>query len=254
MSQPSCAQLLESYVQWLRQGMSVAEIEGVCEITTPFLDRHNDHLQIYVETTQTGLRLTDDGYILTDLRASGIDVLSSTKRCQILATVTAGFGVGVEQSELVAHASEHDFARKKHNLLQAMLAVNDMFVLARSTVTSVFREDVERFLFDHDVRFSPAIGIPGRSGLDQHFHLVIPASRTHPERLVESVNKLDRQRLPSLVFQWTDVRPNRPGSEMLVFLNDDEGLRDDLVSALRTYDISPIAWSRRDEHLERLVA
>lgn len=254
MSQPSCAQLVESYVDWLRQGLLASEIDGVCEITTPFLDRHNDHLQIYVEGAATGLRLTDDGYILADLKASGIDLPSSARRSEILATVTAGFGVGVEQGELVAYASEHDFPRKKHNLLQAMLAVNDLFVLAKPHVTSIFREDVETFLTGHDVRFSPAIGIPGRSGLDQHFHLVIPASKDYPERLVESVNKLTRQRLPSLVFQWTDVRPNRPGAQMVVFLNDEEGLRDDLVSALRAYEIWPIAWSHRDEHLERLVA
>jgi len=39
-----------------------------------------------------------------------------------------------------------DFAQKKHSLLQAMLAVNDMFVMGEEHVLSLFREDVAVFV------------------------------------------------------------------------------------------------------------
>ena len=42
----SIKQLIDEYVRWLRQGISVARIGDAYEITTPFLDRHNDHIQI----------------------------------------------------------------------------------------------------------------------------------------------------------------------------------------------------------------
>jgi hypothetical protein len=253
MADSSCAGLIEAYAEWLKQGMSAMPLEGACEITTPFLDRHNDHIQIYVERGENGLRLTDDAYTISDLRASGVDLRSTAKRSDLLDTVVQGFGVRLEGDELVVETGPEDFARKKHNLLQAVLAVGDLVVLARPTVASVFREDVEEYLLSRGVRFSRSIGVPGRSGLDQHFHLLIPPSPSAPERLVESVNQLTRQRLPALIFQWTDVQPNRPQTEMHVFLNDEEPLRADLVGALRNYNMQVHPWSRRDEHVARLV-
>jgi hypothetical protein len=40
------------------------------------------------------------------------------------------------------HASPDNFPSRKHSLVQAMLAVNDMFYLAVPMVTSLFYEDV----------------------------------------------------------------------------------------------------------------
>ncbi len=254
MCEVPCAQLVESYVNWLRQRISVADIEGVCEITTPFLDRHNDHIQIYVERTDEGLRLTDDGYTLADLEASGVDLSSTTQRRELLASVTQSFGVQVDDRELAVRATPEDFPRRKHSLVQAILAVNDLFVLAPHRVVSVFEEDVERYLRDRDVRFTRSIKLPGRSGLDHHFQLVVPPSRARPERLVQAVARLERSQAISLIFAWTDVREGREAPEMYVFLNDTERIRADLVSALRSYKIRPILWSEREQHVADLAA
>ena len=43
-------------------------------------------------------------------------------------------------------ASENNFSLRKHSLIQAMLAVNDLFYLASPIITSLFREDVEAWL------------------------------------------------------------------------------------------------------------
>lgn len=52
--------LVSSYLAWLKSKIIVKEIDGIAEITTPFLDRHNDHLQFYVKKTNEGFILTDD--------------------------------------------------------------------------------------------------------------------------------------------------------------------------------------------------
>ena len=102
------------------------------EITTPYLDRHNDYLQIYVKKTNGGFLLTDDGYIIDDLKQSGCK-LDSYKRQELLQMTLNGFGVKKDGNELQVHTSAESFASCKHNLLQAMLAVNDMFYLAIET-------------------------------------------------------------------------------------------------------------------------
>ena len=44
-----CETVIHDYLAWLKAGLSATEAgDGVCEITTPFLDRNNDHLQIYL--------------------------------------------------------------------------------------------------------------------------------------------------------------------------------------------------------------
>lgn len=109
-----CQKLVDSYVNWLRSRITVADINGVCEITTPFLDRHNDRLQIFVQRNGQGLRLTDDGYTVGDLESSGCR-LDTSLRQRLLNTVLNGFGVTLnDDGELAVEASEHSFPQKKH--------------------------------------------------------------------------------------------------------------------------------------------
>src|SRR5204863_4291838 len=97
---------------------------------------------------------------------------------------TNGFAVQVVDEALQTSATTQNFPIRKHNLVQAMLAVNDMFHLAAPNVASLFHEDVARWLKESDVRFTPNVRFVGKTGFDQHFDFAIPASRTHPERLV----------------------------------------------------------------------
>ena len=39
--------LLGQYVAWLKDRTSLRQLNDWVEITTPYLDRHNDYLQIY---------------------------------------------------------------------------------------------------------------------------------------------------------------------------------------------------------------
>lgn len=73
MSVLDCHQLVETYAHWLKEKVKVKKIGDVCELTTPFVDRHNDYMQIYIKATPSGVVLTDDGYIIRDLEISGLE-------------------------------------------------------------------------------------------------------------------------------------------------------------------------------------
>jgi len=217
-----CYDLVNSYVEWLRHKITVEDINGICEITTPFLDRHNDRLQIYVRRSDSGLILTDDGYTITDLRLSGCD-FTTEKRRQILHSILNGFGVQRNEDELFVNARLDNFPQKKHNLVQAMLSINDLFVLARPMVASIFKEDVERYLRLHEIRYTPSVNFVGRSGFTHFFDFVIPASRAKPERILRAINRPNRQNITSLIFSWDDTREVRePESTAYGVLNDEE--------------------------------
>jgi Domain of unknown function DUF1828. len=61
--------LVDDYLRWLRDNLRTEEINGAVVIATPFLDRHSDEIEIYLEKSNAGFRLSDDGYTIRDLRA-----------------------------------------------------------------------------------------------------------------------------------------------------------------------------------------
>lgn len=252
---PVCEKLVDDYLAWLKSRISIADVNGVCEITTPFLDRHNDKIQIYVEHEGNDFRLTDDSYIISDLVSSGCP-LDTSHRKKLLESIIRGFGVSVEGDELFIHATEKDFPRKKHLLIQAMLAVNDMFMTSKKQVANLFFEDVKAFFDKNDIRYSPDVEFTGKSGFKHRFDYLIPKSQTEPERLFRAINHPSRNEMTSLLFAWTDTKESRPlKATAYAILNDEEkDLGKELSSSLQKYGISTIPWSRRDEYLSVLKA
>ena len=137
--------LLDQYWSWLQEQTTIREVGDHVEITTPYLDRHNDCLQMYAGKTKEGFILTDDGYVLDDLAQAGVD-MTSRKRRLLLEEALNGFGVQNVADTLQVETSANDFGLRKHSLLQAMLAVSDMFYLASPVVESLFHEDVTAWL------------------------------------------------------------------------------------------------------------
>jgi len=80
MNKQDCQQLIDAYVEWLRKGVSARSLEGSCELTSPFLDRHNDHIQLYATKRDGTIVLSDDGYILSDLRTSGLELTTQKRK------------------------------------------------------------------------------------------------------------------------------------------------------------------------------
>ncbi len=248
MQRFDCSQFVEQYLHWLRESIRAVQVGEVCEITTPFLDRHNDHLQIYIKRMDEGFVLTDDSYTIQDLLLSGCD-LTTERRRRLLDTILNGFGVQRIEDELTVQADETDLAQKKHNLIQAMLAVNDLFLTAQPTVAALFREDVERFLRANEVRFTPSVGFTGRSGFHHTFDFVIPASVEMPERVVKAINMPTRDNAVAFMFAWQDTKEARPErSSAVAMVNDTERpVSADFVSAFSQYEIEVIKWGEREE-------
>ena len=247
--------LLDQYIAWLKDKTALRQIQDYVEITTPYLDRHNDHLQIYAKRENGGYLLSDDGYVVGDLRLSGCE-LESRKRKDLLRLTLNGFGVQLDGDALSVHASRDNFALRKHNLVQAMLAVNDLFYLAVPMVASLFLEDVASWLSLHDIRFTPKVKFTGKSGYDHLFDFVIPASKKEPERLLQAINRPNRDTAQSVAFGWIDTKDVRPpNSRAYAFLNDtDQTPSAAVVDALKSYDVHPVLWSGREDVREQLAA
>lgn len=246
--------LLDDYVVWLRDKTLSRTVADWVEITSPFLDRHNDYIQIYAKKSNGSYLLTDDGYTIADLAQSGCK-LDSPKRQQLLKMTLNGFGVKLNGESLEVQASPENFALRKHNLVQAMLAVNDMFYLAAPMISSFFYEDVVSWLDLKDIRYTPHVKLTGNSGFDHFFDFVIPKSRKQPERILKTINRPGRDTAESVAFSWIDTKEVRSAnSRIYALLNDtDMNVSSSVVDALKSYDVHPVVWSRRDEVVAELV-
>lgn len=183
-----CQYVIAEYLKWIKDNTVIKTVEEgkVCSISTPFLDRHNDHLDIYLSRTNDSLKLTDNGYTIADLKMSGFEI-NTPKRESILKTALNGFGVKMNgNDELYVDANSQNIGQKKHYLLQAIIAVNDMFNLAQETIYSLFKEDVELYFKSNDIFFSKDIKLTGKSGFDHNIDFLIPASKNKPERLIKA--------------------------------------------------------------------
>ena len=105
-------QLLQGYHEWLRDKTTLREVDGESVITTPYLDRHNDALQLYVRAENGGYILTDDRYTIHDLEGSGYS-LQTEKRRDLLRMTLNGFGVRLEDDALEVHATAENFPLRK---------------------------------------------------------------------------------------------------------------------------------------------
>jgi hypothetical protein len=249
--------LLDDYRAWLKDKTTLRAVNGEwVEITTPYLDRHNDALQIYARAENGGYVLTDDSYTVHDLEASGCN-LATEKRHELLKMTLNGFGVGIKDDALEVRASAENFAARKHSLVQAILAVNDLFYLASPIVVSLFFEDVVAWLDSSEIRYAQRVKFTGTSGFDHLFDFLIPRSPgKQPERLVQAINRPTRDSAEGFIYAWSDTRGARPQeSKAYAVLNDvDQAIPSGVLDAFRNYQIQAVPWSRRLEVIGELAA
>jgi hypothetical protein len=247
--------LIEGYWRWLRERSSLKQINDWTEITTPYLDRHNDYLQIYARKEEKNYIITDGGDTLADLEQSGCAVTSPNRQA-ILRSILNGFGVEQHEGQLQVHATPENFAVRKHNLIQAILSVHDMFFLASPTVEALFFEDVAAWLESADIRFTPRVKFSGKSGFDHMFDFVIPKSKSASERIIRAINTPSRTTALNFITAWLDTRDSRPAqSRPYAFLNDAEKpVTGNITDALSNYGIAPVEWSVREQFRDRLAA
>ena len=233
----------------------MVQVGDAHEVTTPLVDRHNDPIQIYVRREESRTVLSDDGYVISDLWQSGC-TLDSEHRKRLLQSVFNGFGVQRDGDELLAVSHNGEFPQRKHALIQAMLAVGNLFATARSHVKSLFLEDVAASLESIGEPAFPEFQLVGKRGFRHKFDFAVPKSAKVPERLIWAVNRPNKDIALLVLAAWHDVRESRGrDSRMHTMLNDPEAkVSGEVANALKQYDIVAVPWGERIEHKLQLAA
>lgn len=242
---------INEYYSWLKNGFAAAElINGWTEIATPFMDRHNDGMTVYAKKDGNNITLSDDGYIINDLLADGI-TLGQKKKKSLLDHYLAAYGVKCENNELKMTTTVASYPVDMHMFIQAMLAVNDMFILSDTTVKTLFLEDVATYLDNHDIVYTRNFLAKGSTGLEFNFNFQIAGKSS--EILINSFNSINRGNLASFLFDWLDIRDARQKQAKkavrgLAIINDlKKDVDPQFLKALSLKQTDYILFSQRDD-------
>ena len=245
-------QLIAEYTAWLNSKISVEKYGETYELTTPFMDRFNDYLQIYVIPEKDGeLTLTDGGYIIGNLLSSGVSLKQNSRKKNKIDQIIRNFGLTLNNEEITVTDKEALFAQKKHAMVQAMLAIDELYETEPRAEKDFFIDDVKDYFDKNSVYYSDGIFLEGKSGTTAKYDLIFQRNQRHPERLCNIVSHMSESSRNMLIFNWLDIAPSRkPDSMLIVILNDiTQEIKQRDITALESYNITPAPFSDRSKLL-----
>lgn len=150
-------ELIDKYYDFLKGRTAIISETGSnwAIISTPFIGLFNDTLEIYAKNENGKILMSDDGVTLKNLELVGASLSRSPKRKDVLERILLTYGIQFNNNELFVEATEQNFPQKKHNLISAISEINDLYMLAKHTVATVFKEDVQHFLDEQEIVYTP---------------------------------------------------------------------------------------------------
>ncbi len=253
---------IKEYYDWLRDRTVVTK-DAVTEwnvISTPFTGLFNDNIEIYAKLEGDQIILSDDGMTLSNLELVGMSVTRSPKRKEWLEMILMNYGVTLSGNELQVTGNQKSFNQKKHNLLCAISEVSDMSIMARHTVSSLFKEDVKAYLDEQNIIYTPQFIAKGSTGIEFTFDFQIAGREK--ELVIKSFNSLNKLNVPNFLFGWEDIKPTREkisGKELkglAIINNEEKDAKEEYLDALLSKGSDYILWDKRhqQEMLEKLIA
>ena len=254
MEVSTVSSMIDEYTKWIRSRVEIKKVSETeyVEVTTPFLDRDNDTIQLFIKGIDTKkIRLSDGGDTISGLNLIGMDI-SRGKRMELVEGLLRQNGAELEGTEIVVMTTYENFPIAKNNIIRAILAINDLYYLTPKTVSTLFKEEVEEFLQKNEIRYTTGFGLIGKSGLYQPFHFLIQSA--HQEIIMQAIGRPMRQWISLFIMSWNDVATLRK-QEAASFgvLNDENIVIDEsLIQAMKSYDIRPFLWSKKETLLAEI--
>jgi hypothetical protein len=243
---------VDDYYNWLREKTFIQKDSNTdwFLINTPFVGAFNDTIEIYAQKKGNHLRLSDNGETMSNLELQGLHIQGSKRRRAILDTILLNYGVRAESDELTIEANIENFSQSKHNFLSAIIEINDLYVLSKHNVASIFKEDVRTYLDSHDIIYTPDFISKGATGLEFNFDFQI--AKKNKEIVIKSFNTVNKSNLSTFLFSWDDIKPVREKitkkdvNAIAIINNIDKEVRTEFLDALKAKNADYILWSERE--------
>jgi hypothetical protein len=243
--------LINEYYTWLKS-KTVVIADDTTEwvaVQTPFIGLFNDTIEMYAKKDGNKITLSDNGETFHNLDLVGSAVHKAGERRNIADRILLNYGIQLKNKELVTETSEQDFSQKKHNFLSAIMELNDLYVLSKTNIPSIFKEDVRTYLDEQNIIYTPDFISKGATGLEFMFDFQIASKQS--ELVIKSFNTINKQTLSSFLFSWDDIRPireriSKKSITAIAVINDEEKpIKEEFLQALQSKNANYIIWSER---------
>jgi len=253
-------ELMSQYFQWLKDRSAI--LEGKNDwvmMTSPFTGLFNDNIEIFLKKENSKIFMTDSGETLSNLELTGVNISKSKSRKEVLQRILLNYGIKLNESnELVVESDEKTFPQKKHNLISAIIEVNDLYVLSKHQVTSIFKEDVRAFLDEQEIVFTSDFISKGSSGLEFSFDFQI--AHRKDEIVIKCFNTINKMLFSSFLFTWDDIKPvrekiSKKNVRAVAFLNDsNHAIKNEYIEAFGAKEADVVIWGERfnKKNIEKL--
>lgn len=112
------------YVHWIDDNISVYRMDGYYLVDMPYLDAHNDIIQLYVTRTPDGLvRVDDGGECLGDLCYTDAEHIAHDARLRAMVRAANTLAVAIDGRTLVVYTSQTGVPEALHRVACAYCAL-----------------------------------------------------------------------------------------------------------------------------------
>lgn len=249
---------ITQYYQWLKDRTFVQKDEQTdwYVINTPFFGAFNDSIDLYAKNNGNKILFSDNGETLNNLEIQGININQSKYRRQLFENILRSYGIKFSQEELIIETEITNFAQAKHNMICGILEINDLHILSKTNVSSIFKEDVRNHLDKLDLIYTPDFISKGQTGLEFNFDFQI--AKRNEEIVIKSFNTINKIYLSNFLFSWEDIKPIREKAtkkevRAIAFINDfDKEVKQEFLDALLSKNADYILWSKRNNENNKL--
>jgi len=250
--------LSKSYSSWIFENLEIKEIGNDCvELTTPFLDRHNDCIQFYIQKSEDGYVLTDGGYFISDLLDAGFNF--SERRENVFKTILSGFEIDICDDCLKVYSDKNNFPELLNNLIQASVLTGSLYYLSEPTVEHLFFEDVKKWMGQKDVIFQAKKKLNGKTGYSHEFHFSIQNNKSDVEKLVQTVQNARKMTIGSIIWMYEDVTAYMKAQgiagkiDMAIIFKEENAASKKAAFALESSGIQSYYWPEKESLLDGIA-
>ena len=165
----------KDYLKWLSDNEKYTDLSSnSIQIDTPFLDASLDYITIYVDFTDHGMTLTDDGWTLDYLETHGFTFRKGSYRYKLLHSILKTFGLKIISESIQLSCNKENFPVAKQRMLQGLMKINDLIFLNDSNTINTFKSDVIYKLTSNKVFYDAPYTVSGDNGYTYSFDFSIP--------------------------------------------------------------------------------
>lgn len=250
-TEKEASDLLNEYIEWMKDNTVLRTISsGWTEINTPFMDRHNDGIQIYIRKVGDDIELTDDGYTFSDLKMSGCD-LKTDRQISLLNKILNSGGIRMNEDVLSLTVHPKEFPARKLEFITAIQQIGDLYVTSRSNTYSFFSDEVALW-FESNNRYPLRnYSTTGRNGVRYDIDFIFPKKDRHSsETALQAIGDPNKH-----IVSYHALMKREIDRKMDVYLMvQDTDLSDrkfkEVRNIAKTGDVEIIRWSEKDDHAD----